>query len=104
MPTQGAPVPTIPQPAFNIQESQPEQERFGLFPQFLSVHQLVDVLEGSTAVLECRLANLGIQHTVGLDGMQTKPTTLHVYLIVIACVATALNIFSPHQSCSATHT
>ena len=34
-------------------------------PQFLPVHQLVEVLEGSTAVLDCRLANLATHHTVG---------------------------------------
>ena len=70
VPTRGSPVPTTPHPGFNIPVSQPDQERFGSFPQFLSVHQLVDVLEGSTAVLECRLANLDIQHMVGFDWMQ----------------------------------
>ena len=53
-----------------IQTSQSEG-----FPQFLPVDQIVEVIEGSTALLECRLANLAAQHTVGECSLEKECVT-----------------------------
>ena len=59
MTSQSSPMPTTSLPVFHSPVSQ-----LGGFPQFLNVQQVVHVIEGSTAVLECTVANLGSQHTV----------------------------------------
>jgi len=64
MTTQASPIPTTSNPSSNSKISRHNQSTFNVLPQFLSVHQLVDVPEGSTAKLECTLGNLGMHHTV----------------------------------------
>ena len=64
--TQASPIPTTPNPSSHNKIPKPNQPTVNVLPQFLSVHQLVDVLEGSTAELECKLGNLGKQHTVSI--------------------------------------
>lgn len=55
--TQGSPVPPLLFPS-------PTSTPAVVAPQFLSVHQLVEVSVGSTALLNCRLTKLEPQHTV----------------------------------------
>ena len=64
--TQASPIPTTPNPSSHNKIPKPNQPTVNVLPKFLSVHQLVDVLEGSTAELECKLGNLGKQHTVSI--------------------------------------
>ena len=59
MTTHGSPIPPI--------SRKPSGNHIAQLPQFLSVHQLVEVEEGSTAELECRLINLGSEHTVSSE-------------------------------------
>ena len=66
MTTQASPIPTTSNPSSNSKISKHNQSTFNVLPQFLSVHQLVDVPEGSTAKLECTLGNLGMHHTVSI--------------------------------------
>ena len=56
--TQGSPVPPLLFPS-------PTSPQAAVAPQFLSVHQLVEVSVGSSALLNCRLTKLEPQHTVG---------------------------------------
>jgi len=64
MTTHGSPVPPTSNPSFSSPLSSKPSHHVQVLPQFISVHQLVDVQEGSTAVLDCKVLNLGIQHTV----------------------------------------
>ena len=61
MTTHGSPIPPI--------SRKPSSSHIAQLPQFLSVHQLVEVEEGSTAELECRLINLGSEHTVSSEAV-----------------------------------